>query len=95
MLKFISQSSSPTAAVAAAEVAEFVGAISDIVEEGLCNLLLTMLGGLMKLDGDGSRSPRLVPAVRRAWGLGGALGRGGKGGGTILEELLLGGRDLC
>lgn len=76
-------------------MAEVVDAMSGILGEGFCDLLLPMGVGLMRLDGDGSRSPRLVPVVRRAWGLRGALGRGGKGDGMTLEELLLGGRDLC
>lgn len=73
---------------------EVGGAISGILEE-FCDLWLPMGVGLTKLDGHGSSSPRLVPVARRAWGLRGALGREGKGNGTALEELLLGGRDLC
>lgn len=76
------------------EEVDFGGAMSGILEE-FCDLLLPTGVGLMELDGDGSSSPRLVPVVRRAWGLRGALGRGGRGDGTALEELLLGGRDLC
>lgn len=70
------------------EGVEVGDAMCGILEKEFCDLLLPMGVGLMKFDG-------LVPVVRRAWGLRGALGRGGKGDGTALEELLLGGRDLC